>query len=113
MAHDKPITKEDLRELEDDLKHETDERFQAIELDLNNKFNNFNRLQEERYKLVDERYERIEKLLQPIAEVYGHTTTFGRWMLGILTFFTVLFGFFATAKDGAGALKTFIIKLFS
>lgn len=112
MAHDKPITREDLREVEEDIKNEVDERFQAIEIDLNNKFNNFNRLQEDRYKLVDERYERIEKLLQPIAEMYSHTTTFGKWVVAGLTFLTLFFGFLATAGDGFKAFKVFLHKLF-
>lgn len=111
------ITREDLRILESDIKkdvrHDVDIRFKAFETNFNLKFNAFTTSQEERYELVDERYQRIEELLKPIAEMYSHTTTLGKWIKASLLFLTLVFGFFATAGDGFKAIKVFLAKIFS
>lgn len=107
------ITREDLKELEEDIKDDVDTRFRALEVDFNSKFSSFERSQEQRYLKVDERYDEIVKLLKPIAEMYSHTTTFGRWVVAGLTFLTLLFGFLITASDGFKVVKVFFHKLFS
>ena len=96
------ITRQDLLDLEKDIANDVDTRFKAME-----------QAQQIRYDKVDQRYEELLTLLKPIAEMYSHTTTFGRWVVAGLTFLTLLFGFLATASDGFKAFKVFVFKIFT
>jgi hypothetical protein len=54
---------------------------------------------EMRIRKLEEQNERILRLLEPISNTYKTANTVGKWIMGILVFFSVLIGLIVGIKN--------------